>query len=102
MTKVAGIPNFKASVSQTKNGNDYKKTKICTTLGTTAGALAAGADIFVTAGNKALTGMSIVKKAQKILPKAAMFLGSGIAAGLIADFVINKSRAKKLTKTRCP
>ena len=35
MTKVAGIPNFKASVSQTKNGNDYKKTKICTTLGTT-------------------------------------------------------------------
>ena len=27
MTKVAGIPNFKASVSQTKNGNDYKKPK---------------------------------------------------------------------------
>lgn len=102
MTKVAGIPNFKASVSQTKNGNDYKKTKICTTLGTTAGALAAGADIFVTAGNKALTGMSIVKKAQKILPKAAMFLGSGIAAGLIADFVINKSRAKKADKNPMP
>lgn len=102
MTKVAGIPNFKASVSQTKNGNDYKKTKICTTLGTTAGAVAAGADIFVTAGNKTLTGMSIVKKAQKILPKAAMFLGSGIAAGLITDFVINKSKAKKADKNPMP
>ena len=98
MAKVAGIPNFKASVSQTKNGNDYKKTKLFTTIGTTAGLLTAGADVFAAASDNALKGMSLAQKAKKVLPNAGALLGIGLAAGLITDFVINKLRAKNADK----
>ncbi|MBS4760166.1 MAG: hypothetical protein KHX03_05670 [Clostridium sp.] len=95
MIKIAGTPNFKASVSQTKNGNDYKKTRFCTTAGAVTGTLAAGADIFVAATDKALKGMNLVQKAKKILPNALEFLAVGLAAGLVFDFAINKLRAKR-------
>ena len=55
--------------------------------------------MFIAASNKAFKGMSLAEKAKKVLPKAGAFLGIGITAGLISDFVINKIRAKKTDKT---
>ena len=100
MAKVAGIPNFKASVSQTKNGNDYKKTRLCTTVGTLAGAAAAGADIFIAASKN--NGFSLVRKVKSVLPQAGVLLGTGIATGLVFDYVLNKLSAKKADKNPMP
>lgn len=100
MAKVAGIPNFKASVSQTKNGNDYKKTRLCTTVGTLAGAAAAGTDIFVAASKNNV--FSLVRKVKSVLPQAGVLLGTGIATGLVFDYVLNKLSAKKADKNPMP
>lgn len=100
MAKVAGIPNFKAPVSQTKNGNDYKKTRLCTTVGTLAGAAAAGADIFIAASKN--NGFSLVRKVKSVLPQAGVLLGTGIATGLVFDYVLNKLSAKKADKNPMP
>lgn len=94
MAKIAGIPNFKASVSQTKNGNDYKKTRFCTTAGAVTGTLAAGMDIFTSVGDKTLKGMTFAQKAKKILPNAGEFLAVGLATGLVFDFILNKMSAR--------
>ena len=100
MAKIAGIPNFKASISQTKNGNDYKKTKLCTTVGTLTGAVAAGADIFTAVEKN--NGWSVVQKIKNALPKAGMLLGAGFATGLVFDFVLNKLSAQKADKNPMP
>lgn len=95
---ITGIPDFTTSVARTKNGNDYKKTRFCTTVGAVTGALAAGADIFEAATDKALKGMTFAKKAKKILPNAGEFLAAGLAAGLVFDFILNKMSAQLADK----